>query len=62
MRIEGEAAKGRCAVRLDSFMNVNQGELLLADEDTGEVKWKDRAGVETSVTLGPHAIRILRSR
>lgn len=58
MRVEGDTAKHYVAVRLDSYLNAHQGELILADEDTGEVKWKDKTGVERSLTLGGHAIRI----
>lgn len=50
-------------VRLDSFTDV-QGELVSADEDTGEfsvvVPNADRSGTETkTVTLGPGGIRIV---
>ena len=45
---------------LHTFLNVNEGELLMADDITGEVRWKDRTGETRSKTMGSHAIRILR--
>lgn len=59
MKVEGDAAKGYQAVRKDSFMNAHQGELVMADDQTGEVRWKDKAGVLRDITLGPHMISIV---
>ena len=59
MKIDGEAAKGFRAVRLDSLENANKGELVSADEDTGAVVYKDRSGEPVTLQLGAHAIRIL---
>lgn len=36
MKVEGDAAKGYQAVRKDSFANAHQGELVMADDQTGE--------------------------
>lgn len=58
MIISGEDAKRYNAVRLDSFLNVNDGELVEADEQSGLVRWKDRAGEVREKTLGAHAIKI----
>lgn len=49
------------AVRLDTLEQVNKGDLALADDDTGMVEWIDRTGTKRSTSLGPHAIRIIRS-
>jgi hypothetical protein len=62
MRVEGEAASGWSAVRLDSLQSVERGVLVLADAETGEVGWKDRAGELRQVRLGPHAIRLIEVR
>lgn len=61
MKVEGEEAARYNAVSLFSFANVNLGVLTFADEDSGQVKWKDKTGEEQSVTMGQRAIRILRS-
>ena len=60
MTVSGEEAKLYNAVRLDSFLNVNQGILVSANEATGEVAWTDKAGETKIVTLGDHAIRLVR--
>ena len=60
MKIEGDGAKAYRAVRLDSFADVNRGELVSADDETGTVQYKDKTGETCTVTLGPHAIVILR--
>lgn len=64
MRIEGEAAAGWSAVRLDSLQAVEgaHGRLLLADTDTGEVKWTDKTGTACELRLGPQAIRLIGAR
>lgn len=59
MTVSGDDAKGFNAVRLDSYANVNTGELVEANDATGLVRWKDKAGVVKSITLGEHAIRIM---
>ena len=59
MNVSGEDAKRFNAVRLDSYANVNEGELVEADEQTGHVRWTDKAGEVKSRTLGDHAIRII---
>ena len=46
-------------VRLDSYAVV-PGEILFADELTGEVKTMDYGGNEYFYTFGRHGIRILR--
>jgi hypothetical protein len=60
MKIEGEAAAQYEAVRLDSFATVNRGVLVSADDDTGKVVWLDKTANQREVTLGSHAIRIMR--
>lgn len=58
MNVSGEDAARFNAVRLDSFLNVNDGELVEADEQSGLVRWKDKAGEVKEKTLGSHAIKI----
>jgi hypothetical protein len=58
--VNGDVAKEHYVVRLDSYATVNQGELVEADEATGLVRFRDKAGETKSVTLGEHNIRILR--
>lgn len=58
MKVSGEGAAAYQAVRLDSFDTVNQGVLLSADDETGEVVWRDRTGNEVKATLGQRAIII----
>jgi hypothetical protein len=60
MRVEDETAREHNAVRLDNLENANKGILVLADEATGEVVYKDASGSMISTLLGPHAIRIVR--
>jgi len=60
MKIEGDAAHLYRAVRLDSFEDANRGELVSADDDTGIVVYKDTPETTKTLTLGPHAIRILK--
>ena len=55
---EAERKRWR-VVRLDSYADIT-GEILFADELTGEVKTKDYGGFEKSYVLGEHAIRIIR--
>jgi len=63
MRKEGEEAAGYDAVRLDSGATINQGTLTLADDLTGDVTWKDKAGESRSEKYQAHAIAIVaRSR
>lgn len=62
MRVEGEAASAWSAVRLDSLQSIEGGPLVMADSDTGEVSWKDRAGELRQVRLGPRAIRLIEVR
>lgn len=58
--VSGEEAARCNAVRLDSFLNVNDGELVEADDVSGLVRWRDRAGEVRETTLGAGAIRITR--
>lgn len=64
MRVEGESAARFSAVRLDSLQSVEgaKGLLLLADTDTGEVKWKDRTDTVCEARLGPQAIRLIEAK
>lgn len=57
--VSGEEAARFNAVRLDSFACVNDGVLVEADDQSGMVKWKDKAGEIKTATLGEHAIRII---
>ena len=59
MRVSGEEAKRWQAVRRDSLETVNRGDLVMADDETGEVKWTGRSGGEAKVTLGSGAIRLM---
>jgi hypothetical protein len=60
MKIDGDEAKFFNAVRLDSFQNVNQGTLISADEQTGEVHWSEKiTNEDLTLTLGPNAIKII---
>ena len=59
MTVTGEEAARFNAVRLDSFSNVNDGELVEADTLTGRVAWKDNAGVLKTITLGDHRIMLV---
>jgi len=59
MRIAGEEAARWQAVRRDSLETVNRGPLLLADDETGLVEWKDGSGEPKRVTLGPGAIKLM---
>ena len=58
MRVSGEEAARWQAVRRDSLETVNRGALVMADDDTGQVTWRDSTGAERSVTLGANAIRL----
>lgn len=64
MRIEGDPAARWSAVRLDSLQSVEgaRGRLLLADTDTGEVRWRDRTDAVCEVRLGPQAIRLIEAK
>lgn len=60
MTVSGDEARLFKAIRLDSYLDVNKGELLSADETTGAVSWRDHVNGETrSIMLGAHAIRIV---
>lgn len=54
-------SKEWAAVRLDTLEQVNKGDLVLADDETGTVEWTDRTGTQCGTSLGPHAIRIIRT-
>ncbi len=62
MEVSGDDAKSWNAVRLDSFAVINDGMLVSADCATGAVKWKDKTDQERTLTLGDHAIRLVRKR
>lgn len=59
MNVTGEEASLFDAIRLDSFITVNQGMLVEADDITGRVAWKDKAGETKTAVLGERAIRII---
>jgi hypothetical protein len=54
-----EERQGWRVVRLDSFADI-PGQILSADDQTGEVKMKNPRGEERSYSLGQHAIRLIR--
>ncbi len=60
MRLVGDDAAPFNAMRLDNFENVNKGPLVLVDDQTGEVAWTDKSSELKSITLGIHAIRIVK--
>ena len=60
MIVSGEEAALYNAVRLDSCMNANLGPLVMADDVTGEVEYRDATGETKKLVLGQHAIMILR--
>ena len=64
MRIEGDPAARWSAVRLDSLQSVEgaKGLLLMADTDTGEVRWRDRTDTVCEARLGPQAIRLIEAK
>jgi len=62
VKVEGAGAVGYKAVRIDSFADVNQGELVSADDAIGQVIWKDKVGEQKEITLGPHSIRIITAK
>lgn len=59
MLVSGEDAKRFNAVRLDSYANVNTGELVEADDATGVVKWHDTPDTVKTVSLGERQIRLV---
>jgi len=59
LRVQGEEAKSYRVVRLDSLEDANAGELVAADDITGEVVFKSGDTTKT-LMLGPHMIYILR--
>lgn len=59
MKVSGAEAPKYQAVRRDTLETVNKGVLVSADDDTGEVEWKDKANETKSLKLGSNAIRIL---
>ncbi len=62
MRLVEDDASPFNAVRLDSFATVNNGPLVLVDDQTGEVAWIDKSGEMRTITLGLHSIRIVSKR
>ena len=61
MNISGEEAVGFNAIRLDDFSTANKGPLVSADDVTGEVVYRDTPESTKTLTLGDHAIRIVRA-
>jgi hypothetical protein len=62
LKVEGDTAPGFHVIRLDNFETANKGELISADETTGEVVYKDAAGETKMLKFGLHAIKILRTK
>lgn len=60
MIVSGDEAKNFNAVRLDNFQNANRGPLVEADSATGRVLYQDVTGTVVTLTLGEHAIKLLR--
>lgn len=58
MKVQGEEAARMQAVRTDSFATINDGDLVSADTESGEVVWTDKTGTQRSVRVGPHILRI----
>jgi hypothetical protein len=59
MEVRGSLATGFVAVRLDNFATVNEGPLISADDQTGEVVWTDKVGEQRNVMLGAHMVKIV---
>ncbi len=51
MKVEGPDAAGYRVVRLDSFEDVNKGDLVSADDISGIVVYKDTPDSQKTVTL-----------
>lgn len=60
MTVSGDDAKLYDAVSLSSMLSVNRGELVSADDQTGVVVWRDTPDSTKTVTLGDHAIRVVK--
>lgn len=58
--VSGDTAKEHHVVRLDTFADAHAGELVSADEATGIIVFKDKAGESKTLTFGAHAIKIMR--
>jgi len=57
MRVSGDQAKAWKAVNLKDCRDIGW-QLIEADDQSGEVTYKDRTGTEVKVCYGPHAIRL----
>ena len=62
MIVSGEEAGQYDAIRLDSFERANRGPLISADDITGVVVYRDTPESQKTLTLGAHAIKIVRKR
>ncbi len=60
MIVSGEEALLYNAIRLDDFSVANKGPLISADDMTGVVVYRDTPESEKTLSLGPHAIRLIR--
>ena len=61
MKIEGEDAKRYTAVRLDDLTSVEgSGNLVMADDVSGEVRWVDKTGKPCTASLGMRSIKLVR--
>lgn len=60
MKVSGDDAKNYEAIRADDYAPINRGTLISADEETGEVCWRDTPETQKTVKFGPHAIKIVR--
>jgi hypothetical protein len=60
MTVSDDDAKLYDAISLSDFSSVNRGELVSADDATGVVVYRDTPESTKTVTLGLHAIRIVR--
>jgi hypothetical protein len=61
MTVDGDEAKNFRAVRRDSLMDANLGELTFADDISGKVMYRDVTGATRTLELGPRAIVIIRA-
>ena len=61
-QVSGPEASRYKVIRLDSYADAIEGELVSADCVVGNVKWKDKTGEAKDQNFGPHAIRLVPKR
>lgn len=57
--VSGDEASHFKVIRLDSYADAIEGDLISADSLAGTVSYKDRTGTIQSRNFGPHTIRIV---